>query len=73
MSGDTQELRIAIGIMTPDDVAALLGVTKHTLSMWRAAGKGPAHAKLGRSIFYRKTDVDEWIASSVVKPADEAA
>lgn len=60
-------LRAVIGIMSVEEVALLLDVTTHTLSIWRAENKGPAYARLGRSIFYRRTDVEDWIAANVVQ------
>lgn len=66
-------LRAVIGIMSVEEVAMLLDVTSHTLAIWRTENKGPAYARLGRSIFYRRSDVEEWIANNVVRPGIEAA
>jgi hypothetical protein len=61
-----QELRAQLGIMTTEEVARSLEVTEHTLAMWRAERKGPDFVKLGRSIFYRCTDVTNWINANLV-------
>lgn len=61
-----QEIRSQLGILTTEEVAASLEVTEHTLAMWRSEGKGPKFVRLGRGIFYRRSDVQEWIDASVV-------
>lgn len=60
-------LRSQIGIMSVDEVAAVMDVTPHTLYVWRADGKGPKFVKLGRSVFYRRQDVQDWIDANVVQ------
>ncbi|MGW0327675.1 helix-turn-helix transcriptional regulator [Nocardia sp. NPDC003183] len=32
-----------------------------TLRYWRHIGYGPASFTLGRRVFYRRTDIEEWI------------
>ena len=61
-----QELRAQLGIMTTEEVASTLEVTEHTLAMWRAEKKGPNFVRLGRAIFYRRTDVQGWIDENVI-------
>lgn len=68
---DVTDLRTQIGLLTQEDVAALCDVTPHTLAMWRSEKKGPSFVKLGRSIFYRRPDVETWVASSVVATVSE--
>lgn len=43
-----------------------------TLERFRLNGNGPSFCKLGRSVRYRKVDVDEWLASRVVRSTSEA-
>ena len=64
-----QEIRSQLGILTTEEVAGSLEVTEHTLAMWRAEGKGPHFVRLGRGVFYRRADVQDWIDKSVVTPA----
>ena len=64
--GNAAALRSQIGIMSVDEVAAVLDVTAHTLYIWRADGRGPKFVKLGRTVFYRRQDVQDWIDSNVV-------
>lgn len=61
------DLRSQIGIMSVEEVAVALDVTPHTLYIWRADGRGPKFVKLGRTVFYRRADVQEWIDSNVVE------
>lgn len=66
-----QEIRSQLGILTTEEVAGSLEVTEHTLAMWRSEGKGPKFVRLGRGIFYRRSDVQEWIDASVVPLANQ--
>lgn len=49
--------------------AAYLGVSRKTLSNWRALGIGPRYARLGKAgarIVYRVIDLDEFLADRLV-------
>lgn len=70
---DQAGLRAAMGLMSIEEVSLLLDVTPHTLAMWRSEKKGPPFARLGRSIFYRRADVEAWIADNVVLTDSQAA
>lgn len=59
------EIRSQLGLFTVDEVAEVLDVTPHTLAQWRAEKRGPSFVKLGRSVFYRRTDIEEWVNNSV--------
>lgn len=48
-------------IVTPDQLAAWLGVDPKTLETWRYGGGGPPWFKVGRTIRYRVRAVAEWI------------
>ena len=49
-------------LLTPEDAAACLGVTKKTLENWRATGNGPGYAKLsGKCVRYQPADLDAYI------------
>jgi len=51
-----------------------LGVSVGTLRNWRCSRlAGPAFVKVGRLVRYRQADVDAWLASRVVTPADPAS
>lgn len=64
---EAAELRIShLGLLSEDELAQMIEVKPHTLSVWRAEGKGPDFTKLGKSVFYRRIDVEQWIAANVV-------
>jgi hypothetical protein len=39
-----------------------------TLANWRSAGKGPPYVKLGGRVYYRRGDLEHWIASNLRNP-----
>jgi predicted DNA-binding transcriptional regulator AlpA len=54
------------GLLTEKDVAATLGLQPATLRNWRVKGEGPPFVRLSRrAVRYRRTDVDQWLASRV--------
>jgi len=60
------ELRRDIGLLTPDELGAMLSVTAPTLAQWRVEKTGPDYVKLGKSVFYRRADVLAWIQMNLV-------
>jgi len=46
-------------LLSPEALAAALGISEHTLANWRAAGQGPPYARVGDVIRYRDTDVED--------------
>jgi excisionase family DNA binding protein len=60
-------------LLTQAETANYLRLSERTLERWRVNGSsGPAFVKLGRRVLYRKSDLDEWIASRVVHSTSEA-
>lgn len=50
-------------LLTPEQVAEILGVTTGALAQWRYLGTGPRFVKLtGRQIRYAPSDVQNWIS-----------
>lgn len=48
-------------LISTNDVAVLLGVSKNTVKWWRHAGTGPPHRTVnGRLIRYRRAEVEAW-------------
>lgn len=61
-------------LLTPEQTAASLGVSKKTLSVWRCTGRvSLAYVKVGARVRYRRADVDAYIARRTVVPNDPAA
>ncbi len=63
--------------LSPPQAAAYLNATGlsftlGTLNTWRHEGRGPKYLKLARRIFYRQTDLDQFIAKAgvVIETAD---
>jgi predicted DNA-binding transcriptional regulator AlpA len=49
--------------LTEPQFGQLIGRDIRTLRRWHARHEGPPRIKVGRSIFYRKSSVVEWLAS----------
>jgi predicted DNA-binding transcriptional regulator AlpA len=65
MSATGEDLRHELNLYTEANLMAMLGVSQATLQEWRMKGSGPRFAKLGKSIFYRKSDVMLWINDNI--------
>ncbi|MBM7074647.1 helix-turn-helix domain-containing protein [Shewanella sp. 202IG2-18] len=49
-------------LLTPDEAAQVLGVSKNTLCTWRCTGRYPLkYLKIGRSVKYRTNDIESFI------------
>lgn len=48
-------------LLTPDQVAAVLGVPKTTLFRWRVDQKGPLGIRVGKHLRFRQSEVDRWL------------
>ena len=60
-------------LMTENDAADFLGVAKQTLSVWRCTGRyALPYVKLGRSIRYRLSDLEAFLAARTVTSTGEA-
>lgn len=52
-------------LYSPEETSTVLGVSKGTLANWRVMGKGPKYCKIsGKSIRYKKTEIDNYIERS---------
>ncbi|WP_299436786.1 helix-turn-helix domain-containing protein [uncultured Rhodospira sp.] len=69
-------------LMTQGQAAAYLSKTVRTLERWRRDGVGPRYLRVGRTIRYRRADVDAWLGGReyasqaeelAAAPADQAA
>ena len=59
-------------LLDDDEAARILKVKKQTPAAWRNRGQGPAYLKVGRRVFYRPSDLLEWLDSRVVRPERRA-
>ena len=51
--------------------AAHLQLSRQYLEKLRLTGGGPAYAKLGRVVRYRRADLDNWLAAQVITSTSE--
>lgn len=64
------QARGAIGLLTEDEVARTLQLNStSTLATWRGQGRGPAHVKLGKRVFYTIQGLNAWIAAETARQA----
>lgn len=53
----------SVSLLTPKDLADLVGVSLETIRNWRLNGLGPPCVQIGRSVIrYRPEDVEAWLA-----------
>lgn len=56
--------------LTTPEAAAYLRISASKLTKDRAAGKGPRYVRLGTKILYRATDLDQYVAASIIETTD---
>lgn len=59
-------LRGKLGLMTQDELAAILEVSKDTLADWRRQKLGPDFVRVGKLVLYREADIMEWVKRNTV-------
>ena len=47
--------------LRPEQLANMLGIARQTLARWRCEGDGPPFTRAGRSVLYRRCDIDLWL------------
>jgi hypothetical protein len=55
-------------ILTPEQLAERWDTTVGTLAWKRSTKQGPKYIKLGRSVRYRLSDVEEFEATHIIDP-----
>jgi predicted DNA-binding transcriptional regulator AlpA len=58
-------------LLSAREAAALLHLSERTLERFRVSGAGPKFVRLGRSIRYRLTDIEAFIAARIVGSTSE--
>ena len=58
-------------ILTTPEAAQYVRLGKPTLERFRLTGDGPQYCKLGGAVRYRRADLDEWLASRIVRSTSE--
>ena len=49
-------------LLTPNQVAAITGLSKETLAQWRSQRRGIPYLKIGRAVRYDPADVQQYLA-----------
>ncbi|CAK0776061.1 hypothetical protein CCP3SC15_530015 [Gammaproteobacteria bacterium] len=61
-------------LLSDAEVSILLGVTVHTLAVWRSTGRyNLPYVKAGHLVRYKESDLEEFIARRTVGAATQAA
>jgi predicted DNA-binding transcriptional regulator AlpA len=55
-------------LIPPEEVAAVLHVETPTLTAWRHRGQGPRYVRVGKLVFYRSSDIRQWLNTRVTEP-----
>jgi excisionase family DNA binding protein len=53
-------------LLTDEETAKVLKISKGTLPVWRCNGKGPRYVKVGSHVRYRIQDIDEYLKNNTV-------
>lgn len=61
----------ADGRLTAEDAAKYLGLSYKILANQRSQGIGPPFYKAGKFVFYKRDDLDSWMASCRVSSTSE--
>lgn len=62
-----KDLTLSVGeMLTTDQTAAVLGCHYMTLSKQRQEGRGIPYLKVGRKVYYLKTDIEAYLLASRV-------
>lgn len=52
-------------LLTEAEAAELLRMPRNTLRYWRSSRRGPSFVAMGRRVFYRRSDLEDFIDSSL--------
>jgi excisionase family DNA binding protein len=58
-------------VLNTIEAAAYVRLSKPTLDRLRITGDGPVYLQLRRAVRYRKTDLDDWLASRLTRSTSE--
>jgi hypothetical protein len=64
VSGDS--FRARLGLLTQEELAAVLDVSPDTLREWRRLKQGPDYVKAGKGVMYREKDIMRWLERNIV-------
>ena len=55
-------------LLTTAEAAAYMRLKPQTLSKWRSGGRGPSFCRIGGCVFYRVTELDQYIEAGITAP-----
>lgn len=58
-----QTISFSRDLVPGEQIANELGISERTLLRWAQSRKGPPRIKVGRSVFYRRSSVEAWLAT----------
>lgn len=58
-------------LLSTVEAADFLGISPDTMPRWRWAGTGPAYLKVGRSVRYRLSDLEDYLKSRAIPTRDQ--
>jgi hypothetical protein len=59
------------GRLAVRDACRYLGLSYKTLATQRSKGIGPPYMKVGKAVFYKRNDLDDWLQSCRVQSTSE--
>ena len=54
--------------LTTEQTAERLKLKAGTLAAWRSQKRGPVYHKIGKTCFYRESDIAAWVAKTAHMP-----
>jgi excisionase family DNA binding protein len=58
------------GLLTPEEVAVVTGLSRETLAQWRSQKRGLPYLKIGRAVRYDPSDVQAYLEGCRVSVSD---
>lgn len=59
--------------LRPGQAADYIGISQSTLAKMRVSGIGPVFSKLGRTVIYRRSDLDAWVQENIRRSTSDIA
>lgn len=60
-------------ILDTPEAASYVKLSSVTMERLRLKGDGPLYCKLGKAVRYRRADLDDWLASRLIRSTSEGA
>lgn len=70
-ANETCSTSVLDNLLTIDQLAQRLGVSRRAVDSWRAKGTGPDFIRVGNRVLYRIEAVDAWLLSNEHRSSSE--